>query len=114
MRKRLCVERSVLDFPIEAEALILDDGVQVTITGGCRSHVGSVTAAEPDGSVRSLTFPGHKDQIVGERWAKTLAERLRRRTAVTCGIHYDGLSRENIATVVAAADTLLEQLLQTI
>lgn len=88
----------------------LDDGLQVLLTGGDQSHVGAISVAESDGRVQTLTFPGHKDQYVSEPWATALAKLFECRTAVTCGIHYDNLSKEGIAQVLTACQDLLAQL----
>lgn len=108
--RRVCLERPVLSYALRAEALVLDDGVQVTLTGGCRSHVGSVTLAEPDGTVRTLTEPGHRDQVLGEAWAKALALHCGCRVCVVCGIHYDAPGPEGLAAVVAQAGVLLDEM----
>lgn len=48
------LERTVLGHPLIAELTALDEGWDVCITGGCRTHVGAVTLAEPDGQIQTL------------------------------------------------------------
>ena len=48
------LERTVLGHPLIAELTALDEGWDVCITGGCRTHVGAVTLAEPDGQKQTL------------------------------------------------------------
>ena len=102
----------VLGRQIACRWIPLDDGLQLLLTGGDRSHIGAVSTAEPDGTVQTQTFPGHRDQELSAPWARTLAQRLGCRVCVICGIHYDDLAREDLQTVLAAADALLEAILQ--
>ena len=100
-----------LGFPVSAEVLWLDDGADIGITGGCRTHVGAVTLAEPDGTLRTLLRDSHRDDMVSERWASVLAERWQVPVCVRCGIHYEGVSRERIDQIVSAAQMLLYQVI---
>ena len=42
------LERPLLGYALRAEARRLDQGVHVLLTGGCRTHIGAVSTAEPD------------------------------------------------------------------
>ena len=102
-------ELAVLGRTIRCQWVVLDDGVQILLTGGDLSHIGAVSAAEPDTPARTLLFPGHRDQDLAEPWAETLAAALHCHVCVTCGIHFDNLSREGLSEVLAAAQILLER-----
>ena len=105
------LEETVLGFPITARLARLDDGVSVLLTGGSRTHVGAVTVAHPEGGLETVRVPGHKDHLVSEPWAAALRDRTGQRAAVTCGIHYDNASREDIREILSAADRMLSLLL---
>ena len=94
--------------------LLLDDGAQFVLTGGDLSHVGAVSAADPGQPARTLTFSGHRDQDLSGPWAEKLAGALHCRVCVTCGIHYDNLSRGNLKLVTAATEALLTQVLESL
>lgn len=114
-RVELC--RQTLGWPITVTALPAGQDWIVTVLGGCAPHVGSVSLAEYQGGtavLRTLTRSSHKDQIIGDRFASRLAERYRCTVCVSCGIHFDGPTREELADVVACAESLLEQLCQSI
>ena len=108
-----CVETAVLGRRILCRWLLLDDGAQFVLTGGDLSHVGAVSAADPGQPARTLSFPGHRDQELSGPWAEKLAGALNCRVCVTCGIHYDNLSRENLKLVITAAEALLTQVLES-
>lgn len=104
-------KKTVLGYPICAELTMLDDGAQLLLTGGCKSHIGSVTVADCDGAEQTIALPGHKEAAVSASWAKELAKRLNCRVAVTCGIHYDQLSKEELGQVLQGIHALQQQIL---
>lgn len=103
--------REVLGYPLRVQAQRLDEGVHVLLTGGSRSHIGAVSVAEPGKEPETRVFPGHKDQFIAEPWAKALAEKTGERTIVVCGVHYDGVTRAEIAEILNQAERLLRELL---
>lgn len=106
------LERTVLDYPIYAEIKRLDDGWDVGIFGGCSTHVGAVTLAEPGGALQTMERPHHKDSFVSIRWATKLSEFLQADVCVRCGIHYDNATKEQLAVITAACEELLQDLIR--
>jgi hypothetical protein len=83
----------------------LDTDVVVVVGGGDRPHVGCVVLAVPNpgrgasGSsptVSLLTIPPHKEEPIARVVAETVCGRLGRVTAVTAGVHEDGIDRDGI------------------
>lgn len=107
----MTVERIFLGRPIRAEVTSLDEGVNVLLTGGELSHIGSVSVARPGEEVRTLTFLEHRERSVSEQWASVLARQMGAPAAVTCGIHYDGLTREDLGRVLELLDEMLESVM---
>ena len=103
--------RSLLGYPIAYELTRLDEGIHVLLTGGCRSHIGAVSVGE-NGAVETRVFPGHKDHLLSEPWAGAITRKTGQRCCVVCGIHYDGVSRADIAAILSAGEELLEELLE--
>jgi len=110
----IVLERKLLGYSLRAEAKGLDEGMEVLLLGGCRTHIGAVSVGEPDGTVQTLEFPGHKDQLLSEPWAAALAKALGERTCVLCGIHYDEATKEQIAQIVETAGEMLLELLERV
>lgn len=106
------VRRTVLGYEIRGDLTALDSGFLVTLLGGCTSHVGAITVADPGGKPETLQRPGHREAVVSERWAAALCQALNAPVIVLCGIHYNGPGREEIAQVVDECDRLLEELLK--
>jgi hypothetical protein len=109
MEKRYRDVRSVLERDIVLEAVLLDDGLQVLITGGDRPHIGAVSLGQT-GGVRSLELPGHREQVIAAHCAEKLTSRLPCPVCVACGIHYDRLDARGIAQVVACASEMTDKL----
>jgi hypothetical protein len=59
----------------------------------------------------STRFAGHTDHVIGDKWARALADKLRVRAVVICGIHYDELSADGINEIVRLSDKMLGELL---
>ena len=106
------LECEVLGQTIRAEALRLDEGWDVCVFGGSRSHVGAVTLAEPDGSVQTLLRRDHRDDVLSVRWAKALAQRWNAPVCVRAGIHYDKIGRAEIDGILSACEALLQSMME--
>jgi len=70
----VCWESEVLGSPIRVQAEKLDDGWDVSVTGGVKTHVGAVTLAGPDGSEQTIEMPGHQDSHISRIWAQNLSK----------------------------------------
>ena len=109
----IVLSEQVLGHPITVTAAPAGDDWNVTVLGGCTPHVGSVSLAEyrDDGvALRTLLRETHKDQIVGDKFARTLAEQKKCTVCVSCGIHYDNADAQQLQQIVAAAEMLLTKL----
>ncbi len=110
------------DLVVEAEAVWIGRDLLVWIWGGERPHIGAIAAAQPRPSLRDptrtsatasvLTFLGHKEDGVVKMASERLAAALGTHVVVTAGIHWDGLSTENIATIKARCIEVVDRLLE--
>ena len=90
----------------------------VIITGGDRPHIGAVatacTIADPDRagcrevSVSVITLPGHREDEIARKVARTLTKRFGVNVAVSAGMHWDGIPPRGIQTVIRNSDLLCE------
>ena len=85
--------------------------IQAMLTGG-DAHAGGTALAAPGFPAQSLSLPGHRDAELACRLAQGLAEGLGCTVCVTAGIHYDGISREEIETCRRLTDDLLRSALK--
>lgn len=107
-------ETSVLSRAIAVDLFPTGTDYNVLISGGDAPHVGSVSVARPgaDGQVllEKIVLPTHRDDSVGDLYAAELARLTGHTVLVSCGIHYDGLSKAGIAQVLAAMRQLLQEI----
>ena len=103
------IEKStiVLEKEIKAIIVFLDNGLNVMVAGGDKSHVGAVSLADEKGILNTITFPEHKETGIAEAWAKALFEKYNMPVVVSAGIHYDGITPEGIKAVVEASNEML-------
>ena len=82
----------------------------VSVTGGDAPHIGAAALCA-DGEIRRLDRNGHREGELAAELAERAASKLGCCVCAVCGIHFDGISRAEIASVVAAvrdmADTWL-------
>ncbi|EGB15600.1 hypothetical protein DND132_2397 [Pseudodesulfovibrio mercurii] len=90
----------------------------VALHGGDRSHIGAVALAVPGGlgsadiRVSVLPLPGHQERELAVDTARCLAGVWGGTVAVSCGIHLDDATPEEIAYVLAVADELVRDAMQ--
>jgi DNA-binding IclR family transcriptional regulator len=87
-------------------ALPMGEDWSVAIFGGERPHIGAVALGVPapsahtpgkvNASVSVLTVTGHKEDELARAAAEILARRLARVVVVSCGIHKDAITAEEI------------------
>lgn len=109
MSQEFFLSQRVLKQLIEVKVTVLDKGINLLITGGEKSHIGAVSISVPKLEVKTIELPGHKESVISEAWARELSGLLKEPVSVECGIHYDGIDREQIEEIVLACSGLLEE-----
>lgn len=105
------LERQVLDRSIRVRILPCGNDISVTIWGGDAPHVGSVTVAQNGEIVSKWVGQGHRDDVVGDRFAATLSKKTGGTVCASCGIHYESVTKEQLAEITAACEGLLQIML---
>lgn len=96
-----------LDCEIIVYCQQLDYGYEIRIFGGHRSHVGSVTVADEQGTLQTITLPGHKEDVITRQWASQIWEIVKQPVSVLAGVHYDDLKKEQLMEVIQILNKLL-------
>jgi hypothetical protein len=105
------VKRTILNKEITACVQCLDHGIQVTITGGDLSHVGSVSVIDEQGSLTNTLFPNHRDNVIGDKWAGEIYKKISLPVVVTAGVHYDNINKNDIENIINETDDMLDEVL---
>jgi hypothetical protein len=121
MEVELAAAEKVKGHVLQAKVVFAGRDILVSVCGGDRPHIGSISVAVArdsllgDGSVSAtvstLNLVGHKDNEVGDTFARRIAIAAKSTCVVTCGIHIDGLRQKEAGDVLCAAERLLNQLL---
>lgn len=96
----------------------LGSDLHVTLTGGDRPHIGAVALAQPrpslcdaeniSASCSVLTLCGHKEDELARHLALALAATLNTVVCVTCGIHLDAITPDEIREVSRLSDAMIQ------
>lgn len=118
----LILERGRIKVNLKAFAIGKD--LCVIISGGDIPHIGSVTLSIPrpslsDSNERSATTSvlnllGHKDDEVARYVSHTLSSKLNKNVVVTCGIHVNNITAEEIDVVVDILKQLTDIVIEKI
>jgi gallate decarboxylase subunit D len=122
--KRFLVEISKGRFKIHGLVQEVGQDILVSIWGGTRPHIGAVGMAIPRPSLKNqkkwsatssnFTFIGHKEDTLVKTISERLAARLRRNAVVTAGIHWDGITSDEIKTIQNLTQKLSDLILKKI
>lgn len=104
--KGATITRQLLGYEISACFLPAGSGVNVLLTGGSRPHIGAVTIAT-GGDLSTTVWEGHKDDVISQRWAKSIAQKGAKPVVVSVGIHYPNVTKEEIRLIMESTDQML-------
>lgn len=107
---------------ISMKSILIGEDLCVIISGGDNPHIGCVTLSVPrpslaDSNVISATTSvlnviGHKDDEVARYVSHALSSKLNKNVVVTCGIHLDNITKEEIKITIELLNELTENLTQ--
>lgn len=107
---------------IEARIIEAGNDLCIIVTGGEAPHIGSVSISVPrpslkDSDILSATtstynFVNHKDDFIGNMFSQKITSALNKKTVVTCGIHFDSITPEQMANVQSVSETLIASILE--
>lgn len=104
-------QKEVLGFEMKAVITRLPQDIHVLLTGGILPHTGSVSIFESGNILQKTVLPGHKDDIIGDQWAKKLSLEERCLVTVVCGIHYDHATADMLREIQLQANQLLKEVM---
>ena len=122
MMNQFGIEISKGRLKIYARVQEVGGDILVSLWGGDRPHIGAVGIAVPRPSLEdpkkwsatssTLTFLGHKEDMLVKRISEKLASQLKRNVVVTAGIHWDTITRTEIKTAGALTDRISDQMIK--
>ena len=116
----LNIERGRIN--INAKTFLVGDDICVIISGGDSPHIGCVTLSVPRPSLSDksktsattsiLNLIGHKDDEAAKYVSQILSSRLNKNVVVTCGIHVDNITIQEIDITICILKELTTLLIE--
>lgn len=107
---------------ISMKSILIGEDLCVIISGGDNPHIGCVTLSVPRPSLADLNvisattsvlnLIGHKDDEAARYVSHALSSKLNKNVVVTCGIHLDNITKEEIKITIELLSELTENLTQ--
>lgn len=99
------------------KALIIYSGndMNLIITGGDKPHIGTIALGIPSeygGIVSTNTVAGHKETELAFKAAKKISEKRKIVVSVSCGIHKDNISLEEIHIFENLTNEIINELME--
>ena len=96
-------------FTIDAFVGCLGEDLVVVLHGGV-GHIGAVGMAQPRQKTSStssvFTYPGHKEDTLVKEMSEELSKKLNKKVVVVAGIHWDGLKKREIESILQVCKKL--------
>lgn len=115
MKHYIKTNKNHLKLQVEAFVIYSGKDMNVIIFGGDAPHIGAVALGIPTekGSVVSTnTVGGHKETELAFRAAKNISEKRKIIVNVSCGIHKDNISLEEIEIVENLTNEIINELME--
>ena len=110
-------------FAITIDVYGMGQDLLVVLRGGV-AHIGAVGLAQPRPSLADpgrvsatssvFTFLGHKEDSIAKYMAEELARELNRKTVVVAGAHWDGITEQEIGTVIGICHRLMGRIIEEV
>ncbi|NTV91558.1 MAG: hypothetical protein HGA22_14565 [Clostridiales bacterium] len=122
--KELQVSRDAHGLTITARALFSGNDIAVVVSGGDKPHIGSVSTAIPheplngpgdrSSTVSTINLTGHRDNEIGDIFAREIARQTGRVCVVACGVHIDKFAKADVEWIMLLARSVLEEFIEKI
>ncbi len=109
---------------LDISAVRMGEDLSVTISGGTKPHIGCCVLAVPRPSLADsnqisstssiLNVCGHKDDIIAKAVAEKLSSTLNCIVTVSCGIHFDQITKDQMEAILSTPTIVVSMLLQWI
>ncbi|GAB6168132.1 hypothetical protein JCM1393_05920 [Clostridium carnis] len=115
----MTITKSFKNHKIHCTYIKMGTDYNISIFGGDKPHIGAVALGIPrpslsnpnkiSSSVSILTITGHKEDEIARRAAKVLSQKLNVTVVVSCGIHIDNLTFEDLNSITLIVDEILSE-----
>ena len=79
------------------------------VTGGDKPHVGAISVYSKEEGIKTISLKNHKDYIIGEIFINSIKDSFNGNISVSCGIHIDNISKEQIEDVYECCNKIFQE-----
>ena len=83
----------------------------ITLSGGDRPHIGAVAVVGPDFPCSLLCLPHHRESDIAKRLALAVANHTGSTVCVSCGIHLDDITPDEISLVHTFVEKFISEVM---
>lgn len=97
-------------YQVVAEVKIIGDDLMISVWGGTKPHIGSISVSVPRPGLKDNTsisstssiinLIGHKDEVVARKFSEQLAAKFNKNAIATAGIHIDDITENQINIIM--------------
>jgi len=97
-------------YKVVAEVKIIGDDLIISVWGGTKPHIGSISVSVPRPGLKDSTsmsstssvinLIGHKDEVVARKFSEQLAAKFNRNAIATAGVHIDDITENQINIIM--------------
>ena len=120
----LTLTKKFKTYDINCSAIKMGKDWNISIYGGDTPHIGAIALGIPrpslenknkiSSSVSVLTITGHKEDVIVQKAAKILSSTLNSTVVVSCGIHINNITFNDIGNLNLLIDNLVDELISKI
>ena len=120
----LTLTKKFKTYNITCSAVKMGNDWNISIYGGDIPHIGALALGIPrpsledknkiSSSVSVLTITGHKEDVIVQKIAKILSSTLNSTVVISCGIHIDNITFNDIGNLNSLIDNLVDELISKI
>jgi len=93
------LEKTVGRLTIRLKAQPIGSDWNIVVYGGDRPHVGAVALASPGSTCSFICLPNHRECELAKGLASTLSNHVNAAVCVSCGIHLENITKNEISLV---------------
>ena len=106
----IIIEKNSERVKIKLEAMQAGKDICLLITGGDTPHIGAVSVYSIEDKMEPVLFEGHKDDKISEYFINNMKHYFKGNISVSCGIHIDNITREEINIVMDICRDIADEL----
>lgn len=104
------LEKNYGRIEINIQCLFAGNDICILITGGDKAHIGAISIYSKEEGIQTISLKEHKDFYISELCINNIKDIVKGNISVSCGIHVDNISKDEIEVVYKISKDIFEAL----